>query len=134
MDFTKATDDQLLVLIKYEKNISNHLMRGIVEEYCNRRLFDNYIRYVLKRANVQCNDDLIQQGYLYIISSLKQYKPSNSAFSTFIYRMLRNKFINFIRNENAEKRKSNYNNIHLEQTLKEDSETTFLDLLQDNRT
>lgn len=131
--FTKATDEQLLVLIKHERNIPKHLMIGIVEEYCNRRLFDNYIRYVLKGLNMDCDDDLIQQGYLYILNGLKSYKPTNSAFHTFVYHQLRNKFINFIRNNNVEKRKSNKNNLHLEQPLKDDSETTYLDLLQDDR-
>jgi len=104
-------------------------------EYCENEMINSFNANELKQLNMKVDNDLIQMGYLHVVEGTKHYNPSKSSFSTFIYRFLTSRFLNYIRNNQADKRKSNLDNLSLHKEIDSDEgKSLFLDLLQDEKT
>ena len=127
MDFTKATNKQLDVLIYHETNIPKNLITEIFKEASNRSLLNGIMIYVMRSLKMRIDDDRIQHGYLVLMESLDNYRVTNTPFIAYIYKVLRNKYISLfdreIRTEN------NLNEISSNEKKFSDSEDTIQDFI-----
>jgi RNA polymerase sigma factor (sigma-70 family) len=109
-----ATDQQLLTIIKEDKDCPAHLLSGVVKEALARGLFKKLVYWVFdnliknwRRATTAWNmenQDLLSIGYCGVLSALERWNPGKSSFKTFAYMNIRSEFTHMLDGENAEKR------------------------------
>lgn len=115
MDYTKATNEQLETIIRYDNTIPNHLLVGVVEEVLNRNLLDNYIAKIIRtvikgvdkveKIYQMSMDDFLQLGRTKVYELAKEFDSTKGVtFTTFIYKPLANRYMKWIEKETAEKR------------------------------
>ncbi len=96
MNFTIATDHQLLTIIKHDKNLPSSLLRGAVIEMLNRGLFDSLIADCIlktfpnlveteKKLKIDM-DDFMQIGRETVYKALERYNSKKGmAYTSFAY-------------------------------------------------
>lgn len=114
MDWTKATDTQLLTIAKTDHDCPTTLLSGVVEEMLNRNLFDplivsivnNVMKIdVVEKLHKVSLEDFLQIGRVEIWKGVKRFKPGhNKAFISFVYMTIKHEFIKQINALEALKR------------------------------
>lgn len=94
----------------------------------------NLIYYVLKKMNLYKKaDEYYDIGMIGLIKAADTFDSSKGyTFSTYGSRCIRSELLGYIRRENSNKRKSNYNTISLEMTIyqkNDDKEINLIDTL-----
>jgi RNA polymerase sigma factor (sigma-70 family) len=118
MDYTKATNDQLMIIAQYDNSCPSSLLRGLAVEMMNRHLWDNLIVYAGRQAFINLNytlshllkishKELIQIGQIEIIKQVERFKPGMRTFTSFICMCLIAKFKKVKRDIKTEKRIAN---------------------------
>lgn len=114
MRYELATKDQLLTIIKEDKDCPTHLLSGVVHQALNKGLFDKLIywvfdnlfknwRKVVARWNME-NKDILSMGYCGVLNALKRWKPGKASFKTFAYMNIRSEFVHQLDAENTQSR------------------------------
>lgn len=127
MDFTKAENNQLEVIIKHEYDCPLSLLRGAVSEMLNRSNWDAMINELVRIVVNDMNRskevykmeiaDWMQIGRLTIYKALERFNSKKGAnFFTFVYRMVKHQFIKELVALQAQKRDT-------QQTVSYQSET-----------
>ncbi len=111
-------DEILLIegLINGERNAYMHLM----ERY-EKKVFTLCLSFIPNNIEAE---DLAQEVFIEVFNSISKFKQ-NSSLSTWIYAIAKNKSLDFIRNQNAKKRKSLLHTIFMDDTEK--FENLFVD-------
>ncbi|MGD6898621.1 hypothetical protein [Bacillus infantis] len=114
MNWDKATDEQLLLIMKEDKDCPQHLLRGVVMESLDRGLFNKLIYWIFDnlmkdwRKTVQAwnmeNEDILSMGYCGVLQAINRWKPGKSSFKTFAYMNIRSEFTHVLEAENSKKR------------------------------
>jgi RNA polymerase sigma factor (sigma-70 family) len=118
MDYSKATNDQLLIIVNQDKDCPTHLLSGVAVEMIKRRLWDGVILYSAKRTfnNViyvlesllkMDDEELIHIGHIYIMERLKGFKQGKRTLKTYLIMCLCSMFGKLLRDAQADKRRSN---------------------------
>jgi RNA polymerase sigma factor (sigma-70 family) len=118
MDFTKATNDQLMIIAQYDNSCPSSLLRGLAVEMMKRHLWDNLIVYAGRQAFINLNytlshllkishKELIQIGQIEISQQVERFKPGMRTFTSFICMCLIAKFKKLKRDAKTEKRIAN---------------------------
>jgi RNA polymerase sigma factor (sigma-70 family) len=134
MDYTKATDDQLKTIIRYDHSCSPSLLEGVVKEMLNRYLFDAMIKACVKSIMdiktvetiyKMSLEDFLQIGRTVIYTTVQRYdETKNTAFFTFIHLVVRSKLIHALRRLQRTKRDERYN-ISLNKKVSESDEFSY---------
>jgi RNA polymerase sigma factor (sigma-70 family) len=114
MDYTKATDEQLLTIIKSDMDCSHSLMSGAVHEALSRGIFNKLIyhifdsmfkdwRKVVSAWNIE-NKDILSIGYCGVLLSVKRWKPGKASFNTFVFMNIKSEFTRMLDRENTKGR------------------------------
>ncbi|WP_447579912.1 hypothetical protein [Acinetobacter baumannii] len=142
MNFRKASDQQLDVIIKNEYDCSPSLLRGAVLEMLDRGLFDKMIADITHK--ITCNvkkteqihgigmQDFLQIGRMEVLFSLEKFNPSmKNSFFSFLYLKVRNiivKTMQHVEYQKRDNRKVSSLNIEL------DDGTEIIEFINDNKT
>lgn len=104
MRYEIATDNQLLTIIKHEKDLPSSLLRGAVIEGLNRGIFDKVLAKVmyttvnpeqLDRTFGIGEDDLLQIGRIEVIKALDTFDGTKGKnFMSFVYQSVKCEFLN----------------------------------------
>lgn len=79
-------------------------------------------------------DDLIQEGYMGFYSAIKNYNPDGKAmFYTYAILSIKSKILNCIKKYNTYKHRTLNQSISLSQPISSISDTTFIDLIVDDK-
>lgn len=136
MDYTKATDDQLKVIVESDGECPSSLLYPVLEEVVRRDLYKNYmirvlnsrykaIRYVEHLTKLSF-DELKYLLYEQAFEALKHYKPGKNPFLKF--------WVNFMFTAlNYETRKYR-RKCRQGETVHIDDEKVFIRLVDDNNT
>ena len=91
-------------------------------EICEKNI--NLVYMVANRFNTRFNkDDLISEGMIGLLYGAKTYdKTRGCQLSTYLTECIKNNIYKFIRQENREKRKANYDNVSLNMIICDDME------------
>lgn len=114
MDYTKATDEQLLTIIKSDMDCPLPLLEGVVHEALDRGIFNKLIyhvfdsmfrnwRRVVNAWNIE-NKDLLSIGYCGVLNALRLWKPGRASFQTFVYMNIKSEFTHMLDKENTKGR------------------------------
>lgn len=117
MNYEKATNDQLMIIAKFDKDCYPSLLREVAIEMMKRNLWDNWImfsgkqafrslNYVLKRLGIS-HKELIQIGHIEIYKVLDKFKPGMRCLTSYVCMCLITKFKKMDRDAKAEKRIAN---------------------------
>lgn len=96
INWTIATDNQLLTIIEHEKDLPSSLLRGAVIEGLNRGLFDSLIADCIRRIFPDLKlteqmqkmslEDFMQLGREYAFKALERYNPKRGMnFMSFVH-------------------------------------------------
>jgi RNA polymerase sigma factor (sigma-70 family) len=112
-----ATNEQLLLIIKEDKDCPKQSLRGVVMESLDRGLFNKLIYWVFDnlmkdwRKTVQAwnmeNEDILSMGYCGVLQALNRWEPGKSSFKSFAYMNIRSEFTHAMDQENTKKREIN---------------------------
>lgn len=91
----------------------------------------NLIYYVLKKMNLYKKaDEYYDIGMIGLIKAADTFDESKGyTFSTYSSRCIRSELLGYIRRENSNKRKSNYNTISLEMTIYQENDDREINLI-----
>lgn len=113
MDYSKATNEQLKVILDWEEGVSSHLIRKLYEEVLDRRLMDSKITHWIyryfgtkRRAEEQTRltvEDLLWIGYELGHECIDRYKPIKP-FTHFWYTVFTYKIRDIARDNKAQMR------------------------------
>lgn len=142
MNFKKASDQQLDVIIKNEYDCSPSLLRGAVLEMLDRGLFDRMIADITHK--ITCNvkkaeqihgigmEDFLQIGRMEVLFSLEKFDSTKKTnFLSFLYLKVRNiiaKTMQHVEYQKRDNRKVSSLNIEL------DDGTEIIEFINDNKT
>lgn len=115
MRYELATDNQLLTIIKHDKDCPHSLLSGAVLEVLNRGLFDQVIGDCLRRVikNIKkfeqvhqvSSQDFMQMGRIFVLEALKRFKANkNKSFMSFVFLRVKHEFIKQVIHIEAQKR------------------------------
>ena len=114
MNWEKATDEQLKVIIEDDGGVPPRLLAGVYEEVVRRNLYEGYFysmltkRFITLRYAVRCLktpfEDLLQIFYIAGFQALKKFKPGKNAFLTFWARFAEMEIKTIKRDSNTQKR------------------------------
>jgi RNA polymerase sigma factor (sigma-70 family) len=132
MNYTKASNEQLWTIIKYDyKECPPSLLRGVALELLNRNLFDRLIRGVInktvryKYTEKRCGiglEDLLQIGRMKVYKAIDQFNPKRgSSFTSFIYLAVKSEFQKVLITVQTQKR-DNSNEMSYQNKMEEDKE------------
>lgn len=118
MDYSKATNKQLMTIAKYDNSIPTELLGGLAEETIKRRLWDGIITFAGEKAykdleHVRNNilrmdkDEFIHCAHIEIMRITKEFKPGMRSFMSFVVMCLISRFKKMLRAEDAEMRRAN---------------------------
>jgi RNA polymerase sigma factor (sigma-70 family) len=118
MDYSKATNNQLLLIVSQDKDCPTHLLSGVAVEMIKRRLWDGVILYsakrtfknviyVLERLLKMDDEELIHIGHIHIMKRLKGFIPGSRTLKTYLIMCLSSFFGSMMRDAQTDKRKSN---------------------------
>ncbi|MBN6887005.1 RNA polymerase sigma factor (sigma-70 family) [Cytobacillus horneckiae] len=117
MNWTRATDEQLLLIVKEDKECPSQLLSGVVHESLSRGLFDNLVYWIFKsltKGSIQTmrawsidTQDIISIGYCGVLNALDKWSPGKTSFKSFAYMNIRSEFTHLMDQENAKKREIN---------------------------
>ena len=113
--FDLATDDQLITIIKHDREIPTPLLRGVVIEMLDRGMFDDMFADCAYKVTGNIEkfeqrhkiglDDLAQVGRLAILDAAERFDATRGAsFFTFAYMKVKRKMIREVEPLNAQKR------------------------------
>ncbi|MEN2765752.1 sigma-70 family RNA polymerase sigma factor [Ornithinibacillus xuwenensis] len=113
MKYHLATDEQLKCIFNHEKDCPTHILSGVVEEMMNRNMLNGYILYAAESVNIKSIDDedLLQIGLIEIHKRINKFNPGKTTPKTFAINILRNKFMNLIKDQQLYKSAANYNKV-----------------------
>ena len=111
---SKATNDQLMTILRHDHSIPNNLLKQVLEEAINRRLLKGYaidnitkfygdVRPFMQQFNVTM-DDLIQIAYMAILKAAETFKEGKAGFTTWLALPIKGALYTFTRDNKAEKR------------------------------
>ncbi len=114
MNLSKATNKQLMSILRHDHSIPNDLLKQVLEEAINRGLLKGYaidninkffgdVRPFLQQFNITM-DDLIQIAYMAILKASDTFKEGKAGFTTWIALPIRGALHTFTRDNKAEKR------------------------------
>lgn len=103
MDYTKATNEQLETITRYDLDCSPSLLRGVVEEMLNRNMFDRVIVDCFHKVigSIEwMNDaykldmeDFLQIGRMMIFKSVNRFEQGKGmSFTSFIFLRVQQEF------------------------------------------
>lgn len=141
--FKKATNEQLWVIAKHDKNCPSHLLIGVINELIRRDEIKRYICAIIIKLFKSFNaaesftfmskEDLIQIGYVGAIESLLEYKQGHGSYANYLYFVLMNKFKEITRDLMADKRKVISHTFSYQQPIQMDETETFEIFFPDKR-
>jgi RNA polymerase sigma factor (sigma-70 family) len=115
MDYTKASNQQLKVILSEDRELPPYLLLGAVEEAIRRDIYHYLIinlitkffksTFVAEKMTDTSLDDLIQVCYIEMHRNIKYYK--HGSYIYFWMRCIRTKLIDVVQKAKAEKRKIN---------------------------
>lgn len=98
------------------------------------------VKYSIKKLGLKTDlygdyEDLLQTMLLEVYIKLPKYEPEKSRLSTFVYVIVKNKYLYDIRKSNTSKQKSNFECISLDEEIKslDNRATTLKDIIPDSR-
>ncbi|MFP7447142.1 hypothetical protein SFC50_25945 [Bacillus infantis] len=117
MKWELATDEQLLTIMKEDKDCPKQSLQGVVMESLERGIFNKLIYWVfdnlvkdwrktVRAWNIE-NEDILSMGYCGVLQALSRWKPGKSSFKSFAYMNIRSEFTHAMDQENAKKREIN---------------------------
>lgn len=117
MNWTIATDKQLLTIVKFDQDCPHSLLSGAVTELLARGLFDRFIADCIHRVtgNIETVqhvhmvglDDFMQIGRMEVIHALDDYdNTKGKAFTSFAYLKIKHRIIKEMEYLEAQKRDS----------------------------
>jgi RNA polymerase sigma factor (sigma-70 family) len=115
MDYTKASNQQLKVILSEDRELPPYLLLGAVEEAIRRDLYHYLIinlitkffksTFVAEKMTDSSLEDLIQDCYVEMHKNIKYYK--HGSYIYFWMRCIKTKLISLVTTAKAEKRKIN---------------------------
>ena len=112
--FSKATDEQLECIVRFDSDIPTSLLGRVVEEMLNRNLFDRVINSCIQSVvNVERMkniykldiEDFMQIGRMEIFRAVDRFETDRGmTFSSFIFMVVKHEFGKFITILTAKKR------------------------------
>lgn len=141
MNWTIATDQQLIIITTYEYDCSPSLLRGAVIEMLNRGLFDRIIAKcvhtfvnleMMERLHKISVEDFMQIGRIEVLKGLEEFDPSRGKnFMSFVFMKVKSQLIKEVTALSTIKRDcSNVMSYHQEM----DQGNTFEQFLPDHKT
>lgn len=111
---SKATNEQLKSIVKYDIDCPTHLLSGVVNEMLQRGLFDAAITKCIKRVVKDIKkaetfykmeyEDLMQVGRVTVYKSISEFKPGRSSFINYIFMRVFGELTKVVRIVTAKKR------------------------------
>lgn len=135
MDYIKATDDQLKVIVESDGECPSSLLYPVLEEVVRRDLYKNYMFSImggkerifhLESETKQTIDELKNLLYLKAFDALKYYKPGKNSFLSFWTRFMKTALRDEVRHFQLQCRKGNEIDV--------DNEDVYIQLVSDNNT
>ena len=136
MDFTKATNKQLKVIIEHDGEVPASLLHQILEEVIRRDLYQNYIGQILIRryGTLQQAEQLMRLTfdeikylcYEQAFETLRFYKPGKNNFLSFWSSFIANTIKTEIRKYTMQKRSADTQSI--------DDENVHVQIVNDHNT
>lgn len=144
MDISKATNEQLQIIVKHDKCCPIHLLKEVSEEMMKREMWSNIIFYaagsvfkninfVLKQRLRMDHEELKQIGHIEIYRSVEKFKHGMRSFFSFVVMVLIAKFKKMIRDVNAEKRYSEIGTVNYEKLPEKVQDKLFCSLINIER-
>ena len=138
MQWDKATDEQLLVIFKYDHHVPKHHAIELISELTRRRIMDKFILHHIRKSFDRYSkerkyeyDDLIQWGYYAVSEALQYYKTGKGAISTLCHLSIERRMIKEFWKSSADKRTGE--TISLNNQQHDENETEFIDRITDNQ-
>ena len=143
MDFTKATNKQLITIMNYDRDCPIELLREVITEMINREILVNFIVYHSKRFFGSLADgqvktwleksDIIQLGYIGILKALNKYQEGKSTFATFSQYYMNTEWQNHLRKFTSIKRTADREQVSMDVVVNEHGNTLeeFLPSMED---
>jgi len=118
MDWTKATNEQLMVIANDDKDCPPSLLRELAVEMITRKMWDSIICYAGKQAYRNLNytlehglkmayEEFIHIGHIEIMRVVDKFQTGMRTFKTYVIMCLIAKFKKMKRDAEAEKRVAN---------------------------
>lgn len=138
MNIQAATNKQLQIIMNYDNEISNNLLKQVIYEMIDRGLMKSFITYCSMTFWGKHNKnkyilglelaDIIQLGYVGLLKALNRFNPGKMSFATFSRYYIKAEWQSAIRKFNTEKRSSERNGISINQKINDEG-TTICDLI-----
>jgi RNA polymerase sigma factor (sigma-70 family) len=132
LDFSKATNDQLWVILRSDSNCSLSLMERVFREAVDRGMIKQYILSVMTKKGLvtekhrrileMSHDDLIQLGYEGALKAMRDFKPGKGTFSNLLFLAISQSYGQQFQYAETEKRKReevSYNKVISEENTME---------------
>jgi len=95
MDYSKATDKQLWMIMRSDAECPLHLLEGVFQEALKRDLILHFILSVIKKRYTTSekaqeylklsHEDVIQEGYIGATNALQGYTPGKGTFTNLLF-------------------------------------------------
>lgn len=92
MDYTKASKQQLIAIMKYDHDCPTDLLKGVIEELIKRNALKAWLSQISRKFFGDMNkgvkfwieeSDVIQMGYIGVFKALDKFIQGKSSFATF---------------------------------------------------
>ena len=133
MNLSAATNQQLKIIMNYDRYCPKHLLKEVVHEMLNRGMLKNFAMYHSRRyfgivrsreTKLGLEDsDIIQLGYIGILKALEKYEVGKSSFSAFSLYYMQAEWQGHMRKFNAEKRTMDRESVSTEVEINGEGET-----------
>ena len=124
ISLSKATNEQLWVIMRSDADCPPSLLEMVVHEAIDRGMIKQYIVSTLRRyfqsvelglKKLKCElNDIVQMGYEITVKAVTEYVPGRSSFTSFLYMKLTQLFGHEIQNLNALKRQAEVQSYNVE--------------------
>lgn len=141
MNFDKATEDQLWVILKRDNDCPKELMEQVVDEAIKRNMFAHLVKHVIKKVvwNMReflykmnmAKDDLMQIGLIGVLNAQRNYRPSNQSFFTFAFMNIKSELLHLLEKSTSQKREHYSKTESIDKEISEG--TTLESILPDQR-
>lgn len=112
---SKATDKQLITIIKSDYDCPIHLLDGVIQEMFKRNLFQGLIHHAINKKfrniDIACRilkttkEELYQIGNMTVFIALERYQTGRTSFAHFSHMLLLSAYRELEQKVKAEKRK-----------------------------
>lgn len=108
----KATNQQIMNILKYDNSIPNDLLKIVVVEALNRKLLEGHVKTLINSFFGYTNkfyvynvsyEDVMQEVYITILKVMKSFKGGAVGFIYCFPKAVKRMLIDFVRNKKAQK-------------------------------